>query len=62
MVELSEPMTASQKQTCAACQGTEVKALTRTSFVVYLRCQRCGTSWAIPERRSVPRADQPREF
>ena len=55
-------MTASQTQHCATCQSGDVKALTRTSFVVYLRCQRCGASWAIPERRSVPRPDQLREF
>ena len=39
-----------------------VTPVTRTIFVVYLRCGDCGASWAIPERRQNIRPDNVRRF
>ena len=50
------------KQTCSSCNGLNVTPVTRTIFVVYLRCNDCGASWAIPERRKNIRPDNVRRF
>lgn len=50
------------KQACATCRGMNVTPVTRTIFVVYLRCADCGVTWAIPERRQNFRPDGLRRF
>ncbi len=50
------------KQTCATCHSLNVTPVTRTIFVVYLRCADCGVTWAIPERRQNIRPDGVRRF
>ena len=53
---------ANQKQQCPTCSALRVKPVTRTTMVVYLRCEPCGYTWAIPERRRLPRASDPKGF
>jgi len=43
-------------QQCPNCDVTEVSFATLTERFVYLRCDRCGEVWSIPERRLVRRA------
>jgi hypothetical protein len=43
------------RQHCPKCDATAAKAATLTATYVYLRCERCGEVWVIPERRELPR-------
>lgn len=47
------------RQSCAGCGQAEVKAVTVTSMVVYIRCQLCGEVWTVPERRKRSRTGDP---
>jgi DNA-directed RNA polymerase subunit RPC12/RpoP len=42
-------------QHCPTCDATAAKAALLTLAYVYLRCEKCGHVWVIPERRAVPR-------
>jgi hypothetical protein len=62
MAQAPEAGSGIDKQTCGTCNGMNVQPVTRTIFVVYLRCSDCGASWAIPERRKNIRSDDLRRF
>lgn len=62
MSDAPETGPGTDKLTCTTCQSENITAVTRTIFVVYLRCDDCGASWAIPERRKNIRPDDVRRF
>jgi predicted RNA-binding Zn-ribbon protein involved in translation (DUF1610 family) len=39
------------KVTCPGCANSHIRRATRTSELVYLRCEDCGLTWPIAERR-----------
>jgi predicted RNA-binding Zn-ribbon protein involved in translation (DUF1610 family) len=48
------------KATCPSCANTHARRATRTLELVYLRCEECGYTWPIAERRkraSAPNSD-----
>ena len=45
------------KAICPSCANTHARRATRTSELVYLRCEECGYTWPIAERRK--RASDP---
>lgn len=45
--------TFSPKQTCPACQSTEVRSTLVTAQLVHLCCSACGHLWTMPERRAA---------
>lgn len=49
------PKPATEKMSCPDCQGGDVKRAILTGMAVYFRCEACGATWSIPERRSIPR-------
>ncbi len=48
------------KVSCPDCRNTRVRRATSTSELVYLRCEDCGHTWPIGERRR-PRRRAPAE-
>ena len=39
------------KVTCPSCANTHARRATHASELVYLRCEECGYTWPIAERR-----------
>jgi len=49
------PKPETEKLHCPDCHGGRVKRATLTGMAVYFRCEECGATWSVPERRKVPR-------
>jgi tRNA(Ile2) C34 agmatinyltransferase TiaS len=49
------PKVETEKLHCPECRGGRLKRATVTAMAVYFRCEGCGATWSIPERRNIPR-------
>lgn len=58
MGEMEERI-ARSAQFCPDCGSAAVLRVTSTTFVVYLRCDKCAHIWTIPDRRGTLASDPP---